>query len=79
MSRTSVVEPVREPLEAPEMTGGSWPEGGEGRARYALERLSALCQRACQAEMASSLDCWFWAAMVSSSQWLGGQGAVTWE
>ena len=35
MRRTRVAEAVREPPAAPTMTGGSFPEGGEGRARNA--------------------------------------------
>src|SRR5258707_15674454 len=58
------------------MTGGSFPEGGAGRARYAWVRLSALCHLVCDAEMASCLDVAFWKATVLGSRWLRGKGAV---
>src|SRR5216684_1900632 len=70
-----VAEAVREPPAAPSMTGGCFPEGGDGRARYAWVRLSALCHLPCHAEMAS---CWtlLFETQPCWALWFGGKGAV---
>ena len=60
MRRMRVAEAVQEPPAAPSMTGGSLLEDGDGRAKHAGVRLSALCHLACHAEMASCLDVAFW-------------------
>jgi len=44
--RMRVAEAVREPPAAPSITGGSFPEGGDGMVRYDWVRLSVLCHLA---------------------------------
>ena len=71
-----MAQAVREPPAAPAMAGGSLPDGGEGRARKAWERLSALCHLACQAEIARSLVLDRWNEIVLGTWWSGGRGAA---
>src|SRR5258708_14613529 len=66
----SVADAIREPPEAPSTTGGSFPEGGAGRAWYAWGRLSALCHLAWHAAMASCLDVAFWQVNAFGVRWL---------
>jgi hypothetical protein len=61
---------------APAMTGGGLPEGGKGRARNIRERLSELCQRACQAENVSSLVLDRWNAILLGFWRFCGRGAA---
>jgi hypothetical protein len=74
--RTRVAHAVRMPFAAPAMAGGSFPDGGDGRAKKACERLSSLCHLACQAERANSLVLDLWNAMVLGSEWSGGHEAA---
>jgi hypothetical protein len=54
VARRMSVEVVRGPPDAPSIKQGGFPDGDCGRARYACS-LGELCQRACHAQIISSL------------------------